>query len=232
MSTEFGLQVLAFLREHPEFFDEHAELFASLTVPNPHGGRAVSLIERQLMAVKEKNKQVELRLAELIRIGRENEVIVDKFTTWTRSLVAARHARDLPGLVEGGVGRHFTVPLTALRLWGVMPEHQGLDAARPVADDVKSFAHSLMGPYCGSNSGFAAASWLPGEAASIALLPLRVGAAPEAFGLLVLGSPDPQRFRDDMGVEMLARIAEICSAALARLLPESGPAVAAPVTTH
>ena len=55
-------------------------------------------------------------------------------------------------------------------------------------------------------------------ATSTALVPIRVGAAPEAFGLLVLGSPDPTRFTAEMGTTYLARIGEIASAALSRLL--------------
>ena len=40
-----------------------------------------------------------------------------------------------------------------------------------------------------------------------------------AFGLLVLGSPDPTRYTVDMGTDFLVRIAEIASAGLTRLLP-------------
>lgn len=61
---------------------------------------------------------------------------------------------------------------------------------------------------------------LGGPARSLALLPLRAGAidsATPAFGLLVLGSPDPQRFDATMGTDFLARMAEIASAALLRL---------------
>jgi uncharacterized protein YigA (DUF484 family) len=47
---------------------------------------------------------------------------------------------------------------------------------------------------------------------------LRVGAAPEAFGLLVLGSSDPSRYSPDMGTDFLMRIGETASAALACLL--------------
>jgi uncharacterized protein YigA (DUF484 family) len=62
--------------------------------------------------------------------------------------------------------------------------------------------------------------WLgnPAEFKSVVLVPLRIGAAPEAFGLLVMGSPDAGRFSSDMGVTYLARIEEIAAAALSSLL--------------
>jgi len=55
---------------------------------------------------------------------------------------------------------------------------------------------------------------------SLALLPLRPGAAGStapAFGMLVLASPDAQRFRSGIGTDFLERIAELASAALSRL---------------
>jgi uncharacterized protein YigA (DUF484 family) len=80
-------------------------------------------------------------------------------------------------------------------------------------------------PFCGPNLGFEPAGWLASQeegepAQSLALLPLREGAidsATPAFGLLVLGSPDPQRFDATMGTEFLSRMAELASAALQRL---------------
>ena len=87
---------------------------------------------------------------------------------------------------------------------------------------MRSFASSLTQPYCGVNSGFEAARWLqdPTQAASLAMIPLREGpieASTPAFGLLVLASPDSQRFTSGMGTDFLERIAELASAALARL---------------
>jgi len=74
-------------------------------------------------------------------------------------------------------------------------------------------------PFCGSNVGFEAATWFEVGAAvqSLAMLPLRVGADPKTFGLLVLGSADKDRFQITMGTAFLERIAELASAALARM---------------
>jgi uncharacterized protein YigA (DUF484 family) len=87
---------------------------------------------------------------------------------------------------------------------------------------VRSFASSLTQPYCGVNSGFEAAGWLedPAQASSLAMIPLREGpiaTSTPAFGMLVLASPDPQRFSSGMGTDFLEHIAELASAALARL---------------
>ena len=72
------------------------------------------------------------------------------------------------------------------------------------------------------NSGFEAASWLPEPALamSVALIPLRADLGQDAFGMLVLASPDSERFQSDMGTEFLAQIGDLAGAALTRLLPQ------------
>ena len=115
------------------------------------------------------------------------------------------------------------------RLWGVDAEHNGAVYAEPASDDVKSFASSLTLPYCGVNAGFEAGEWLEDASTvtSMAMIPLRLGFSEKAsekasdrdgaFGLLVLGSPDPTRYAAEMGTEFLMRIGEVSSAALTRL---------------
>ena len=82
---------------------------------------------------------------------------------------------------------------------------------------------SLTAPYCGVNSGFEAASWLPEPALaqSLALLTLRTAPGADAFGMLVMASPDAERFRSDMGTEFLTQIGDLAAAALTRLLPQA-----------
>jgi hypothetical protein len=120
-----------------------------------------------------------------------------------------------------GIADQFLVPQVAIKVWGVSPEFAAEPYAQGASEDVMAFASSLTLPYCGSNPGLEAAQWLadPAAAASLALIPLRAGIAPQAFGLLVLASSDAQRFSADMGTDFLERIGELTSAALSRLRP-------------
>ncbi len=212
--------VARYLLDNPGFFDGHAELLASITVPHPHGGRAISLQERQLEVLREKLRAHEMRLAELVRIGQDNDAITDKLHRWTRQLLLAGDPEQLPEIVVDGLRTIFSVPQVAMRLWSLRDAYVGLSCARPVAVDAITLANSMQQPYCGVNSDFHAATWLDGSGAatnSIALLPLRKGVDTRAFGLIVLGSTDPERFQSGMGVAFLERIAETASAALSRL---------------
>jgi uncharacterized protein YigA (DUF484 family) len=195
-----------------------------VVISSPHGQRAVSLHERQAEMLREKIKGLERRVMEIVRNGNENAAITDKLHQWTRALCAVKDPQALPQAVERGMRDSFDVPQVALRLWNTAPAHALAAFAEGVSSDVRSLASSLTMPFCGPNLGFEAVAWLPEarQVQSLALLPLREGAIDSAeqpaFGLLVLGSHDPYRFEATSGTDFLARMAELASAALSRLL--------------
>ena len=211
-----------FLANTPDFFERHAELLATVQLNSPHGNRAVGLQERQAQMLREKIRTLELRLQEMIRHGTENMVISEKLHHWTCELFRVLDAAELPERLASEIRVQFGLPQAAIKVWGVAPAHADQDFAQGVSDDVKTFASSLGQPYCGANVGFESIAWLedPAQAMSVALIPLRAPgplALEPAFGMLVLASPDPQRFHSAMGTEFLERIAQMSSAALSRL---------------
>lgn len=221
MTYQFDSHAVAdYLADNPEFFAEHSELLARIKLTSPLAGRTVSLQERQMEVLREKNKMLELRLADLMRLAQENDAIVQKFLMWSRSLLLARNDVDLPHTLVNGLHTIFSVPHATLRLWGVADAFAHTWFSAEISEDAKIFCNSLTVPYCGPNQDFEAASWFDDaeNVRSIAMLPLRVGAAPETFGLLVMGSPDPRRFTSDMATDYLSKIGETASAALACLL--------------
>ena len=216
--------IAQFLTNTPGFFERHAEVLASVQITSPHGARAVSLQERQAEMLREKIKGLEHRIMEMVRNSTENAAIAHKVHQWTGSLLQVRDPFDLPQAVVDGVRTLFDVPQAAVRVWEVAAPYIDADFTQGASEDARAFASSLTMPFCGPNLGFEPAAWLANEAGepaqSLALLPLREGAidsATPAFGLLVLGSQDPQRFDATMGTDFLSRMAELASAALLRL---------------
>ena len=200
-----------FLRANPGFFDQNPELLESIQVPHPYGGRAIPLAERQTVALREKVRVLEGRLGELIRFGEDNDQISEKVH---RLAVALVGARDFPALVRSlyfHLREDFAVPHVALRVWGKSVPVDFPEADR-VSDAQKTQAEAMGAPQCGPAAGNAFVPWF-GEAAehvrSLALVPLGEAAV---FGLLALGSEDPQRFYPDMGTLYLRRIGELCAA--------------------
>ena len=212
--------IAQYLTDHPDFFDQHPELLAGMQLPHPHNGQAISLVERQSLMLRERIKSLEMRNAEMVRHGQENDAIADKLVNWTRALLLEDDPAQLPGTLIDELKRVFDVPYVGLRLWNATPAVAAQECALPVESDTISLANSMRVPFCGPNVGFEAASWLEGSGVSVqslAMVPLRVGADPQTFGLLVLGSADKDRFDVTMGTAFLERIAELASAALARL---------------
>lgn len=237
--------VADYLQQHPEFFEEHAALFAALTVPHPHGGRAIPLAERQMITLREKNRALELKVAELMRYGQENDAIAERLARWTRMLLLQRSPRLLPETLIGSLEEIFSVPYVALSIWEAADDYAVEARTSEATPALIAYVGHLHQPYCGAPHGGAAHA-LPlfyrphvpavlheattdGVAAdgataggadirSVALIPLHRGAAPASFGLLALGSADGRRFHDGMGTDFLARIGENSSAALTRLL--------------
>jgi uncharacterized protein len=211
-----------YLGSNPDFFERHAELLAAVHLNSPHGNRAVSLQERQAEMLRDKIKVLEHRTMDMIRNGNDNMILADKMLRWARSLFLASEAIELPALIATEIRDQFHVPQVAIKVWDVGPAYAHADFAQGATEDAKLFASSLVECFCGLNTGFEAVSWLgdPPAATSLALLPLRilpVGRATPAFGMLVLASPDAQRFNSAMGTDFLERIAELASAALSRL---------------
>ncbi len=71
-------QVAGYLRDNPTFFEDYAPILAEIQLPHPHGGRAISISERQILTLREKNKIVEAKLTELIQYGEENDKLSEK----------------------------------------------------------------------------------------------------------------------------------------------------------
>jgi uncharacterized protein YigA (DUF484 family) len=207
--TEYD--IADYLGSNPDFFERHAELLAAVHLSSPHNQRAVSLQERQAEMLREKIKVLEHRMMDMIRHGNENVMLSGRLLRWAASLFGIADAADLPAQIASDIANRFAVPQVALRVWDVAPAMAQSTFAQGVSAEVKQFAESLSEPFCGLNTGFEVTDWLsdPAAAASLATL----------IGLLVLASPDSQRFNSAMGTEFLERIAELCGAALARLRP-------------
>ncbi|MDB5892301.1 MAG: hypothetical protein JWP47_3132 [Polaromonas sp.] len=212
-----------FLANTPDFFERHAELLSSVQLSSGHGSRAVSLQERQAGLLRDKIKGLETKIVDMIRHGQENVTIAEKLQRCTRNLLLTAQARQLPETIVSELKTQFSIPQAAIKVWQVNGIFSDEAFCVGVSDDTRAFASSLTTPYVGVNSGFEAAAWLPdpGAALSLALVPLRTAPDQDAFGMLVLASPDPERFQSEMGTEFLEQIGDLAGAALTRLLARS-----------
>lgn len=197
--------VAQYLQSNPQFFEDYAGMLAEINMPHPYGGRTISLSERQMLTLREKNKELEKKLHELVEFASDNDALQQKVHQFTLTLYGAHDLMSLQDIVTRNLREIFEVPHAVLHVW------KGL----PPSAEVLSFSDQQQQPVCTHHALHNTAEWF-GEAAShlrsFAYLPLRD--SEHSIGLLVLASEDVQRFYPEMGTTFLLRIAEIISSAL------------------
>jgi uncharacterized protein len=208
-------EVARYLRENPVFFEQYADMLSEIHIPHPHGGRAIPLSDRQVLSLREKNKALESRLAELLQIGEENDAISEKMQRLILALLSAPDQESLLSVLYLHLREDFAVPHAAVRVWSGAGKSPEFDR---VSEDLRRYAAALAQPFCGPSGNAEAAAWF-GEGAShvrsVAHMALR---DKECFGMLALGSEDVLRFYPEMGTLYLKRLGDLAGAALLRFL--------------
>jgi len=205
--------VATWLKQHPEFFESHSALLADINLPHPHGTHAVSLSERQLQAMRDKNRALEARMNELIGYAGANDNTSGKVHRLAVSLIGARSLPAVLDVVQHQLKDDFAVPYSVIRLWGLTQEEERVEFA-PVQSELREFVSHMETPHCGHHAVYETSRWFEDAAPSLrsfAMMPLRDSIT---FGVLLLASPDENRFYPDMGTFYLNRIAELVGAAL------------------
>ncbi|MCY7386749.1 MAG: DUF484 family protein [Burkholderiales bacterium] len=211
-------QIADFLRANPDFFESNFDVLLNINVAHPHGGRTVSIPERQLIATREKVKLLESKLSELITFGQENDALSEKIHRLTLGLIACTSQDQLIDTLYLDLLDNFQVPHVAVRFWNVVLPESPTPEYQPVAAELLQFVAAMTGPYCGSHPVYETNLWF-GEHAphlkSYALIPLKQD---DTFGLLLLASENAERFYTDMGTVFLTRIGDVFAHCLARHL--------------
>lgn len=220
--------IASYLISSPDFFERFAEVLGAVQLGNPHGGKAVSLQERQASMLREKIKSLEASIVELMGVAAQNSHTTEKTHDWTCALLRVRDAAHLPEVMAFSLQAYFEVPQVHIRLWSLDAPYAHHPFAQDVAPSAQAYAQNLAQPYCGPRGGVEGLQKIVGDnqvieaIQSLAILPLRLKAeegAGTTFGCIVLASPDSHRYTRDMGTQVLARLADQASACLQRMLP-------------
>jgi len=206
-------EVAKYLKANLNFFEQHAEILTEIHIPDPHGGRAISLSERQQLAMRDKNRILENKLLELIQFGEENDALSQKVHRLSLGLLGVRDLDSALNATIFNLREDFDVPHVALRLWNCVANSDRAEFSE-AGEAVRAFAEGMAHPQCGHQVAEGVAEWFgesAGQLKSFACVPLRSN---QVFGLLVMASEDSQRFYPEMGTLYLNRIGELVSAAL------------------
>ena len=193
--------VEAFLRAHPNFLQDRPGLLAALNLP--HGGEgAVSLVERQVSVLRERNIASRQKLAELSDIGRENDRLLDATRNTILALLAGENRADLTRIWRDQVTGTFQADMGAL-VW--------LDGSSDDAEEALLASKLICqgGAFSGvlrpeeMETVFGTAE----REGSAALVAIRSGE--DDIGVLGVGSYDTQRYQAADGTLFLEYLAEV-----------------------
>lgn len=211
-----GGDVAAWLKVNPDFFMDHADVFSAMRIAHPQGGHAISMVERQLISLRERNTQLEKQLSELIGYGQHNDGLIEKLHRLTLALLRASNAEVTLDVVVESMRSDFAIPHAMVRWWGSQMAANSHAATDACSAEFRSYIAGLDRPYVGPNAAHESREWLGAgamDARSFAYVPLSDGGV---AGVLMLASEDAARFTPDMATDVLIRLAHLTSAALAR----------------
>jgi uncharacterized protein YigA (DUF484 family) len=217
--------VADYLQTFPDFFERHSALLTKLRLPHVRDSSAtVSLVERQVEVLRERNQSLERKLKELVEVARANDALADRIHRLSQRLIRAHTLLDTINAIETSLREDFDARHSVLVLF--LDEAKGLEAeagrflrgAQAADEDIKSFESLLSSgkPRCGQVRD-AQRDYLFGkdsvEIGSVALTPLGTKGS---LGILAIGASDAERFHPAMSTEFLSRIGELVTYALMR----------------
>jgi uncharacterized protein len=217
--------VADYLQTYPDFFERNSALLAKLRLPHVReGGSTISLVERQVEVLRERNQSLDRKLKELVYVARSNDALADRIHRLSQRLIRAKSLLETINAIETSLREDFDAMHSVLVLF--LEEAKPLEtdagrflrAASVVDEEIKMF-DSLMTagkPRCGQVRDVQR-DYLFGkdsvEIGSVALTPLGIKGA---LGLLAIGASDAERFHPAMSTEFLSRIGELVTYALMR----------------
>jgi len=204
-TTVEGDQVESYLREHPSFFKHRPELLMSMDLP--HGGAgAVSLVERQVTLLRERNIEMRNRLAAITKTAQANDDLLQATRKMVLDLVQVRDGATLSDVIRAGLKTHFDVEYGEV-IW--------LDDSAPTAPADDERTGTVTGllrqsqAYCGIFRLEEMQALFPDcdSEGSAALAPLVRGET--LLGALAVGSKDSRRYDSEVGTVFLEYLADV-----------------------
>lgn len=213
--------VVKYLQDNPQFFDEHTDLLANIQASNGENtDKVISFSDRQISALRDKNLKLQDRMLELISFGERNDDISTKMHRISLALMTCTNLDDLLHQTKFNLCEDFFVPHIAIRLWGISGIEGNSDQPEFTATskDIHAIAENLTQPYCGPHVADEIKNWFGEDATHLQSFSTITLHTPQTIGMLVLASPEAQRFNAEMETLHLKRLGELVSTTLTRYI--------------
>jgi uncharacterized protein YigA (DUF484 family) len=207
--------IAAYLEAHPDFFVEHEELLPALRIPHRRGD-TVSLVERQMTILRDRNIELRHRLSHLMDVARDNDRLFDKTRRLILALMDANTLEDVVMCVEDSLRQDFQVPFVSLILLGDNPMPVGRwvthAEAQVAIGGLLQEEKSVSGTLREHELDFLFGEEQRKQIGSTAVVAI---SHQGIHGILAIASRDPQHYKSSVGTLFLSYIAEV----MGRVLP-------------
>ncbi|CAI8884338.1 hypothetical protein SAMN04489798_1191 [Pseudomonas arsenicoxydans] len=209
--------IAAYLEAHPDFFVEHEELLPALRIPHQRGD-TVSLVERQMKILRDRNIELRHRLSHLMDVARDNDRLFDKTRRLILALMDANSLEDVVISVEDSLRQDFQVPFVSLILLGDNPMPVGRwvthAEAQTAIGGLLSEDKSVSGSLRDHELDFLFGEEQRKQIGSTAVVAISYQGI---HGVLAIASRDPQHYKSSVGTLFLSYIAEVMGRVLPRV---------------
>jgi uncharacterized protein YigA (DUF484 family) len=207
--------VINYLLTDPGFFHRNTHLLPELDLPH-ETGKAVSLIERQVAILRERNVQMRRRMNDLVQAARANDELFAKIRTLTLSLLNLDDWRGLNELLATYVLTDFDADFVCCHLLALpvqldhvrshevsLPLARFAAGGKPACRTLRAEELALLFP-----------SFVHDNDGSAVLVPLTWA---DGEGMLAIGSRHTNRFTPDMDTLFVGYIGEVLGRVIQRL---------------
>lgn len=221
-------QVAAWLRSRKDFFERHPDLLVELAIPHATGG-AVSLVERQVGVLRERNLELRERLQRLLDVARENDVLFEQIRGLVLALLEARSIPALATALEDELRARFSSEFVSLLLFDIDSDSVGGGVHSVALQDAQAHVPALVRgrqAVAGQLRGEELAFLFGQEGAQVkscAVVPLHHG---RIVGLLAIGASDTEHFRSSMDTLFISFVGDVLARVLTPMLPARAAAQA------
>jgi uncharacterized protein YigA (DUF484 family) len=211
-----GEQVAEFLENNPDFFDHFPDLLFDLKIPH-ESGKAISLVEKQVSVMRERNTELRRRLTQLIHNARENDRLFEHSRRLVLALLECQNIKQIEDALKHSFEHEFKIEHTSLILINAGPATgvrscSMTEAQHWLGNHLKA-RQTVGGGLNESERRFL----FPNDYGGIGSAALSVLAHGDIIGVLAVGNSDPAYYRSSMGTIFLSYIGEVLSRAIHRL---------------
>jgi uncharacterized protein YigA (DUF484 family) len=208
-------EVRNYLKSNNDFFQRHADMLDHLHISHSSGS-AVSLVEKQVSVLRERNMEMRKRLNNLTGNARDNDRLYDLTRNLVLELLEANSLDALCASFTRSMAEDFDVEHASIILFGdpaKSTQHcrlESVDSARIEIGALIKVKNSVCGPLRKDELGYLFPA--AGEVGSAAVMPLHLGTD---LGVIAVGNSDANHYTSSMGTLFLSHLADV----LVRLLP-------------